>query len=165
MKRFFTHPLTRDLDLDDPEVTLLRREIVLSKTFLKRVYEEWYSLIVSRLPAESPRVLEIGSGPGFMRQICPSLITSEVFPLAGIDRVEDATALSFDDGSLDAIVMTDVLHHIPNVETFFLEASRYLRPDGRIFMIEPWRTLWSEWVYCRFHHEPCDPTVVDWRSP
>lgn len=165
MKRFFTHPLTRDLDLDDPELRLLHREIVLSKIFLKRVYEEWYSLIVSRLPAESPRVLEIGSGPGFMRQICPSLITSEVFPLAGIDRVEDATALSFDDGSLDAIVMTDVLHHIPNVETFFLEASRYLRPDGRIFMIEPWRTLWSEWVYCRFHHEPCDPTVVDWRSP
>jgi len=44
------------------------------------------------------------------------------------------------DGSLRAIVMTDVLHHIPNVESFFAEAARCVRPGGVIVMIEPWLT-------------------------
>lgn len=159
------HPLTRGVALDDPRNTLLRRQIIREKQFLHRLYDEWYSLICSRLPESSDAVLEIGSGAGYLREFLPQVVTSEVFPLEGVDRVEDATALTFADASLDAIVMTDVLHHIPNVAQFLREASRTLRPGGRLVMIEPWRTPWSDWVYRNLHHEPFRPDAEDWRLP
>jgi len=153
------------MDVDDPRSTLLRRQIIQSKPFLRQLYAEWYSLICSRLPNQHSAILEIGSGAGFLQEFLPELITSEVFELEGVDRVEDATALTFADGSLDAILMTDVLHHIPDVGLFFAEASRTLRPGGRLLMIEPWRTRWSEWVYTHLHPEPFRPESRDWRLP
>lgn len=159
------HPLTRGIDLDDPRSTLLRRKIIQDKAFLRRVYAEWYRLLCSRLPPGGADILEIGSGAGFLQDFIPSLITSEVFPLEGIDRVEDATALSMANSSLDAIVMTDVLHHIPDVEQFFVEATRTLRPGGRLLMIEPWLTRWSSLVYRYFHPEPFVADATNWRLP
>ena len=82
-----------------------------------------------------------------------------------IRLVADATHLPFAAGSLRAIVMTDVLHHIPNVAAFFSEASRCLRPGGAIAMIEPWNSLWSRFIYQNLHHEPFDPQSADWTFP
>lgn len=160
-----SHPLTRDMDVDNPQSTILRRGIIQDKGFLRRLYSEWYGLIRSHLPLECANVVEIGSGAGFLDQVLPQVITSEVFPLEGVDRVEDATALSFADCSLDAIVMTDVLHHVPDVSRFFAEAARALRDDGAIVLIEPWRTRWSQWVYTHLHHEPFQTNSDDWRLP
>ncbi|MHB1065964.1 MAG: class I SAM-dependent methyltransferase [Candidatus Nanopelagicales bacterium] len=164
MIKALSHPLTRGIDLDDPRNTLLRRQIIQSKPFLRSLYAEWYSLICAKLQPTASSVLEIGSGAGFLKEFLPGVITSEVFPLEGVDRVEDATALSFTDDSLDAIVMTDVLHHIPDVGLFFAEAVRTLKSNGRLVMIEPWRTPWSDWVYRNLHHEPFR-SDADWQLP
>lgn len=163
--RLLSHPLTRGVDVDDPRSTLLRREIIRTKPFLRKLYAEWYAAVCARLPEQQDAILEIGSGAGFLQQLLPQVVTSEVFPLEGVDRVEDATALSYADGSLDAIVMTDVLHHIPDVGAFLAEASRTLRPGGRLVMVEPWATRWSTWVYRNLHPEPFRPDAVDWTLP
>ena len=163
--QLLSHPLTRGLDPDDPQTTLLRRRIINDKPFLRRIYAEWYQHLCVRLPIDAGKVLEIGSGAGFLAEFVPGLITSEVFPLEGVELVEDATALSFADGSLDAIVMTDVLHHIPQVERFFAEAARTLRVGGRLLMLEPWHTAWSRFIYQRFHPEPFRPNAPDWSLP
>ncbi|MDP2014973.1 MAG: class I SAM-dependent methyltransferase [Actinomycetota bacterium] len=163
--RLLEHPLTRGIDIDDPRNTLLRREIIRDKRFLRLLYTEWYERICSRIPSNSQSLLEIGSGAGFLREFLPQLTTSEVFPLEGIDRVVDATALDFADESLDAIIMTNVMHHIPDLDAFFAEAKRTLRDDGRIVMIEPWRTRWSDFVYKHLHHEPFEPNATEWRLP
>jgi ubiquinone/menaquinone biosynthesis C-methylase UbiE len=63
--------------------------------------------------------LEIGSGAGFLKTYIPSLFTSEVMEVKNVDLVADATQLPFPNDSLDAIVMTDVLHHIPSPKEFF----------------------------------------------
>ena len=131
---WLAHPLTRGLSVDDPRTTLLRRRIIQEKAFLRRLYEEWYALILDRLPA-THEVLELGSGAGFLDQCLPGLITSEVFATPGVERVVDARQLPFAEHSLDAIVMTDVFHHIPDVQRFLHEAVRCLRPGGRIVMI------------------------------
>jgi len=162
---FLRHPLTRGVHLDDPNTTVLRRQIIQRKPFLRSLYCEWYSLICSRLPAQQDSILELGSGAGFLKDCLPQVITSEVFVLDGVDRAEDATALSFGDSTLDAIVMTDVFHHIPDVELFFAEANRTLKSGGRLVMIEPWRTGWSSWVYRHLHHEPFRTATRDWRLP
>ena len=129
------------------------------------VYEEWYRSIVSDLPAGPGRVLEIGSGAGFLPLIIKDVITSEVFPVPGIQVGLDACHLPFGSASLRAIVMTDVLHHIPKVRLFLCEASRCIRAGGRVVMVEPWHTRWSRWVYTKLHHEPFRPDADQWEFP
>jgi len=165
LKNLIAHPLTRGLDLNDPLTTSRRRQIISEKKFLKEIYAEWYRLIAADLPDGSDPVLEIGAGAGFMGDYIPSLVASEVFHCPNIDVVCDATSLPLSDGSLRAIVMTDVLHHIPNVESFFAEAARCVRPGGVIVMIEPWLTPWSKLIYSYLHHEPFEPAVLDWGFP
>ena len=165
LRRLLAHPLTASLDLDDPATTGLRRQIIASKPFLKAIYTEWYSLLAASLPPGDGDVLELGSGAGFCSEFIPGLITSEVFLCAGTRMAIDAARLPFAAGSLRAIVMTNVLHHVPDVCQFFGEASRCLREGGKILMIEPWVTPWSRFVYSRFHHEPFDPEAASWSFP
>ncbi len=165
LKRLLAHPLTRGMDLDDPQTTALRRRIIREKPFLRRLYDEWYRWIAASLPAGSDPVLELGSGAGFLDEYVPNLITSEVFPVAGIRLVLDGQRLPFPNSSLRAIVMTDVLHHIPRPKDFFTEAGRCVRAGGRIVLIEPWVTQWSRRVFRHLHHEPFDPKSAAWEIP
>lgn len=162
IRRWLEHPLTRGLALDSPETTTLRREVIASKPFLRKIYEEWYATIARAIPEGAGRVLELGSGAGFLREHVPDVIQSEVFRCAEIAIVLDARRLPFTTNSLRAIVMTDVLHHVPDVRPFFRDAARAVRPGGAIVMVEPWVTRWSRLIYGRLHHEPFLPDVVPW---
>ena len=159
---WLAHPLTRGLDIDSPQTTTLRKEIIASKPFLRKVYREWYSRIARAIPSGPGPVLELGSGAGFLRDFVPELITSDVFPIAGVDRVIDAADLPFEDGALKAIVMTNVFHHFARPRQFLDEATRCIRRGGRVIMLEPWNTKWSRFIYTRLHHEPFDPTAAEW---
>lgn len=163
INRLLSHPLTRDLAVDDPRTTALRRQIIRDKPFLEAIYKEWYQAIIEKL-SPSDTVLELGSGAGFIQELRENVITSEVFVTPGIDLVADGRHLPISDGSLDAIVLTDVLHHIPNVDKFFENSSRCIKPGGKLLMIEPWRTKWSQWVYQNIHSEPFNPNA-NWDIP
>lgn len=165
LHQLLEHPLTASLDLDDPQTTELRRRIIASKPFLKAIYSEWYSLLAAALPDGEGQVLELGSGAGFCADFIPGLLTSDVFSCPAARLVLDAARLPFPGAALRAIVMTNVLHHLPDVRSFFREASRSLRSGGKILMVEPWVTPWSRFVYTRFHHEPFDPTAFEWSFP
>lgn len=154
--RLLAYPLTRGMDVDDPRTTLLRREIIQKKRFLNRIYCEWYARLATSMQPDA-RFLEVGSAAGFFGQFAPKLITSELFAVPGVDRIVDACQLPFSSDELDGIVMTDVLHHIPDVERFFREATRCVKAGGQVLMIEPWNTPWSKWVYQRLHSEPFLP--------
>jgi SAM-dependent methyltransferase len=156
------HPLTRDLELDSPETTHRRREIIRAKPFLRKIYAEWYRSIVSALPAGEGAVLELGSGGGFLSEFIPGLITSDVLRTPGISLALDAQELPVAAGSLRAIVMANVLHHLPQPSRFLAEATRCVRPGGAIVMIEPWASRWSRLIYTRLHHEPFAPNAPSW---
>ena len=163
LHRMLGHPLTRDLPVDDPRTTLLRRTIVREKRFLRAIYAEWYAHIIGALE-EKDYVLELGAGAGFLVELLPGVIASELFETHGIGLVADACALPIADKTLDAIVMTDVFHHIPDASRFLHEATRCVRSGGKMVMIEPWPTPWSEWVYKNLHSEPFDPGA-NWEIP
>jgi SAM-dependent methyltransferase len=162
LRKLLAHPITAGLSLDAPQTTELQKQIIDSKPFLKAIYDEWYRMLAAEVPPLPGQVLELGSGAGHCERYIPQLITSNCFYCAGVQLVTDAQYLPFADGSLRAIVFTDVLHHIPDVRRFFAEASRCLRPGGKVVMIEPWVTPWSRFVWKSFHHEPFCPEAKDW---
>lgn len=158
-------PETRGLAIDDPRTTELRKGIIQSNRFLKRIYDEWYSLLCSRIPQGPGHVLELGSGAGFLSDYIPDVITSEVFCSPGVRTVLDGRELPFASSSMRAILMVDVLHHIPETRPFLAEAERCLKPGGAVLMIEPWVSTWSRLIYGHLHHEPFDPASEDWGFP
>lgn len=160
------HPLTRGMDVDHPQTTNLRRKLIRNKPFLERIYFEWYQDIEKYIPPGDGLVVELGSGPGFLKEVVPQAITTDVMPIEGVDLVIPTDGqLPFLDRSLKALVMTDVLHHMNNCRTFFNEASRVTRKGGAIIMIEPWVTPWSRFVYRYLHSEPFRPEAERWELP
>jgi SAM-dependent methyltransferase len=165
LRSWLAHPLTRDLDLDDPRTTALRRRIVREKRFLRRLYEEWYDQLADSIPDGPGATVELGSGAGFLGEQVPGLIGTDILAVPGIDAVADARRLPFRDGSLRAVVMTNLLHHVSDPERCLAEAARCVRAGGVFAAIEPWVSPWSRFVYRRLHHEPFDPEAGEWRLP
>jgi SAM-dependent methyltransferase len=144
-------------DLDDPAATLLHAEIIRKKPFLRNLYTEFYNQLKESVPdSERKFLVELGSGGGFIREIIGNVITSDVLDLPNVDRVFSSSKMPFEDGSVDAFFMVDVLHHIADSRAFFREALRCLKACGKVVMIEPANTLWSRFVYKNFHHEQFD---------
>lgn len=165
LRRLLQLPETAGLDLDDPATTNLRRDIIRRKGFLRRLYREWYAFLADEA-AQAPAgpVLEAGSGAGFLSDVLPGVITSEVALMGRPRVVLSAEVLPFPEKSLAAVVMADVLHHVPCPANFFAEARRCLKPGGRIAMVEPACTPWARAVWGRLHHEPLDVTA-GWELP
>ncbi len=127
---------------------------------LRALYADWYGRIAAALPpaARGPRV-ELGSGPGFARRFIPDLQLTDIVRAPWHDRELSAEALPFADGSLGALVLFDVLHHLTDPRRFFAEAARVLAPGGRIVLCEPHVSALSYPVYKLFHDEPLDLSV------
>jgi SAM-dependent methyltransferase len=165
LKDVLTYLLTRGMQIDNSHSPVLHPSIIRQKSFLRRIYEEWYSTITEHLPQNESPVLELGSGGGFLVDFVPKLITSEILFCRHVEVVLDGSHLPFVNDCLGGIVMTDVLHHLFHPQQFFAEARRCVRAGGTIIMIEPWVTPWSRLVYSKLHHEPFLPEAPEWSSP
>ena len=162
LAKILAHPLTRGLSVDNPKTTVLRRQIIREKKFLKSIYKEWYATLKGTLPAGKGGVVEIGSGAGFMSEFIPDLITSDVFYNPWTTLALDGRCLPFADQSLRAILMIDVLHHLPKVRSFLNNAARCIGEGGVISMVEPWVTPWSKIFFRNFQDEPFCPESKTW---
>jgi SAM-dependent methyltransferase len=152
-------PETRGIkDLDDPSTTLLHGKILRSKLFLRKLYADFYGQFKNAVQQPDNKVLvELGSGGGFIKEVILNVITSDILKVEGVDKVFSATDMPFENTSVDAFFMFDVLHHIGEPRKFFAEAERCLKTGGRIVMIEPANTPWARFIYKNFHHEGFDP--------
>jgi SAM-dependent methyltransferase len=71
-----------------------------------------------------------------LRTQAPGYSSSQFLPgiprgeMVGDIRNEDLRALTFSGSSLDLLVTQDVLEHVPNPDSAFLEIARVLRPGG-----------------------------------
>jgi SAM-dependent methyltransferase len=143
-------------DMDDARRTLVHRDIILAKPFLRKLYTKWYSSLIARTGSVNGKYLEIGSGGGFLKEVFPEVVTSDILTLETVDIVCSAENLPFENNSLAGIMMLNVFHHIPRPYLFLAEAERTLVDGGKILMIEPANTVLSRFIYTHFHHEKFD---------
>jgi SAM-dependent methyltransferase len=122
---------------------------------LRLLYGRWYGRVRAALPAARPWI-ELGSGPGLAKEIIPELELSDVVKAPWHDHEAAAEALPFAPGSVGALVLFDVLHHLRSPAAFLAEATRVLRPRGRVVLCEPYVGPLSYAVYKLFHDERLD---------
>jgi len=106
--------------------------------------------------------VELGSGGGFLKEIIPDVITSDVVDIPGVDKIFVAEKMPFKDDSVSVIFLLNTLHHIPNCNDFFKECERCLMKNGKVVMIEPSNTLFSRVFHKNFHHEPFNEKAEEW---
>jgi len=150
--------------LDSPERIPEIRAVIDRKPALKRFYTDIYarySTCLRNCQADGLAV-ELGSGGGFAQKIIPELVTTDVLPYEGVNRVVDATRMPFKDSSVRFFGMTNVFHHIPDVAAFLGEASRCLVSGGRLLIIDQHVGWISKPVLRYLHHEPFRPRATDW---
>jgi demethylmenaquinone methyltransferase/2-methoxy-6-polyprenyl-1,4-benzoquinol methylase len=134
----------------------------------------WRAYLVSRIPAEATRVLDVASGTAAVsielaRAVPPRTIVgvdqSAEMLAAGRARVERAglaarielrdgraEALPFADDEFDALTFTYLLRYVDDPAATLRELARVVRPGGTIAMQEfgvpsgIWRPLWELYV-------------------
>jgi demethylmenaquinone methyltransferase/2-methoxy-6-polyprenyl-1,4-benzoquinol methylase len=134
----------------------------------------WRAFLVSRIPADATRVLDVASGTAAvaieLARRAPSrgvtgIDQSTEMLNAGRARVTDAglseridlregraESLPFADAEFDALTFTYLLRYVDDPEATMRELARVVRPGGTIAMLEfgvpsgIWRPLWELYV-------------------
>jgi SAM-dependent methyltransferase len=161
---FLHEPRLQGVAVGSPEFFQIQNDLIARRPALRHCYDVWYRTLLDdpavRNAPPDARFLELGSGGSRLKEHDARIITSDVSP--GIaEMVVDARHLPFADGSLHALFLTHVFHHIPDVGLFLREAERVLVPGGVIGMIEVAATPFARFFFKHFHPEPFSPEL-DW---
>jgi len=163
MLEFLKEPSIKNLAVGSPGFFARQKSLIEERPLLKRCYDDWYERLIAdvRSVPSTALLLELGSGGSCLKNAESAFITSDVVPGVA-ERVIDGCDLPFDENSLQAIALTHVLHHIPDVEVFFREAQRTLVPGGVITMIEVAHTPFARFFFNHLHPEPYEDSVDKW---
>jgi SAM-dependent methyltransferase len=137
------------------------------KPVLKKIYKQFYQLIAEQVAGDgNSLVVEIGSGPGNIKEEIPYCLRTGLFPMPWIDRVENAYQLSFAAETVSNLILFDVFHHLQYPGTALIEFYRVLKPRGRVIIFEPCLSLLGRLIYGVFHHEPMGlKAPISWSAP
>jgi arsenite methyltransferase len=134
-------------------------------------------------PQLGERVLDIGSGPGFLAAGIARRVGGSG-AVSGIDLSEpmiayasalaaapgaapmtfalgDASALDFSDQSFDAVVSTQVYEYVPDIGTAMTEVHRVLVPGGRVLILD---TDWDSVVWHTSDRERHARVMTAWQD-
>jgi ubiquinone/menaquinone biosynthesis C-methylase UbiE len=118
---------------------------------------EWIEKTLKKIPADLT-ILDAGAGESQFKKYCSHLKyiaqdfgqyegTGEIGLQTGswnnknLDIVSDITAIPLADDSVDAIMCTEVLEHVPNPISVIKEFERLIRPGGYLLLTAPFASL------------------------
>jgi SAM-dependent methyltransferase len=133
------------------------RSVWEKKETIRLLYRDFHRQLLDSCP--EGRVLDIGGGTAHIKEFRSDIVSTDILSFPGIDVIADAHRLPFPNEFFSGVVMLDVLHHLERPITFLEEASRVLKPGGRIAMIEPAMTAVARRFYDYFHAEPVEMDV------
>lgn len=137
------------------------------KPVLQKSYRYFHEEIASHLSGLSnPKIVELGSGIGNIKDVIPGCLRTDLFPNPWIDQVENAYRLSFTSQSISDLVLFDVFHHLRHPGAALAEFWRVLRPGGRVLIFDPYISLLGWVVYGALHAEPVAwKAEIVWNAP
>lgn len=116
--------------------------------------ERLHQEILSHLPASARTVLDVGCGSAWVaRELLPHKAAVVSCDIALRNTTEalrrypaphhfavtgDAFDLPFRDGSLDAVISSEVMEHVPDVSSYLRSLVRVVRPGGRVILSTPY---------------------------
>lgn len=157
---------TSDLteSIDSPSRIEDLKKLLNHKYGLRQFYLEAYHRFAECLEKchIEGKVVELGSGAGFVKQIIPNMITSDIISYPGLDMIIDGVKMPFRDAEVKFFAMLNVLHHVPDAESFFSEITRCLAPGGRVLIADQHVGWFSEIIYKYIHHEAFDKDAKKW---
>ena len=119
--------------LDGDETVSAHMQIIKSKGFLRRLYLEFYSQISTAGGYDDRGMfVEVSSGGGFIKEVMPNIVTSDVVQHDGVDEVYPAESMRFDDESVNGIFILNCFHHFSEPTLVLGEFERVLLNGGSV---------------------------------
>jgi len=128
-------------------------------------YFDWheqpgYFRDVTRHFAPGARLLDVGCGTGWLADHfndytgldgSPDAVAAATARNRNVQLHDVSQPLPLDDASFDAVVMKDLLEHVPDPVALVREVRRVLRPGGRVFASSPdaQRWVWDDYTHRR----------------
>lgn len=166
LKKYWAHPLAKDIDIDSPQTISIHRKIILKKPIMRAVYRKWYKRFLPAVSATSQLrlpMVEIGCGASHLEQYIPTVIKTDVVNHGNVHQVVDGTELPYADDSVRCLFVLNALHHFDFPQKFLAEAERVLAPGGRLVLTEPSNSPLQKFMIRHFHlHEYYDDSVKRW---
>ena len=129
--------------------------------FLLKQRFEWMNKFIN----ENEKGIEVGSGAGFSRDF----IKSKNFKLTDLGNEEhldhkniDAQSTGFEEESLDFVIASNMIHHIPYPIKFFREMNRILKKDGKLIIFDAYCSVVFQLATAIMKHEGFDFTINVW---
>ena len=138
----------------DNQVADYEKENGLLKRGLTRAYKRKAKIILKELEDIKPKkILEIGAGSGLMTYFISELFSEELVALdlskemleLAKTRIKntkvsyivgDGTKPDFPDGSFDAVIGVDIIHHLEDPRAAMKEWKRLVRSGGKMVFLE-----------------------------
>ncbi len=132
-------------------------------------------------PQVGERILDVGSGPGFLASAIAIAVESEGAvcgveisePLNAVARAHcrhqswveirhaDAKQLPLPSAFFDAVISTQVLEYVPDVDVAIAEMFRVVRPGGRVVIVD---TDWDSIVWHSLDPGGMNRVLLAWES-
>lgn len=153
MFKFLMDPQVRAAwNAGEDQLLRVQREVWARKPLVRRIYREWWDLIIRELAPG--KTLEVGAGIGeFRRYYDGPCLSTDILEGAQIQVRCDAHRLPFGEGTFANIMGVDFIHHLERPLEFLHEAARVLGPGGHLVAVEPYLSPVSAFVHRHFHHE------------
>jgi SAM-dependent methyltransferase len=164
LDRWLNEPKLSGVAIGSTEWFVAQRKLINDRPLVRGAYAGWYDKMLADANStpDGGKILELGSGPNFVKALDQRVITSDIVPGAS-DLVVDAQNIPFPDESLRAILLTHVFHHIPDVDRFVNEALRTLIPGGVISLVDVAHTPFAKFFFRNFHPEGYEDSRASWK--
>ena len=114
----------------------IKRAIQPPESLLGINFGDEKEIFLSRATRRSPRPRLLDIGAGAMK-FHPGIVTLELVPTETTDVAGDALSLPFRSGTMDGVVILNVLEHVRNPIAVVLEIRRVLKPGGIVYAVVP----------------------------